>query len=163
MQPGPGAALPPFFITFQPPKMPTMYRLALILSASAIAFAEATGPAGSGPAGPAGGAEGAPAAASQQGNPLFMILLMVGVFAFMWFVMIRPQRKEEKRRKEMIEATKRGDRVVTIGGAHGTVEAVGEQTVDVRLGDESKGVVVTFNKTAVGQNLSGEASSKDKK
>ncbi|MCK6489916.1 MAG: preprotein translocase subunit YajC [Planctomycetes bacterium] len=139
-----------------------MYRLALILSASAIAFAEATGPAGSGPAGPAGGAEGAPAAA-QQGNPLFMILLMVGVFAFMWFVMIRPQRKEEKRRKEMIEQTKRGDRVVTIGGAHGTVEAVGEQTVDVRLGDESKGVVVTFNKTAVGQNLSGEAGAKDKK
>jgi preprotein translocase subunit YajC len=130
----------------------------LVLSTAAVAFAAP------GDAAPAGGPEGVPAAAPNQGSPLFMILMMVGVFAFMWFVMIRPQKKEEKRRKEMIEATKRGDKVVTIGGAHGTVEAVGEGTIDVRLGGDGDkgGVVVTFNKAAVSANLSGEQAAKGK-
>jgi len=113
---------------------------------------------------PAGAPDGAAPAAASQSSPLFMILMMVGVFAFMWFVMIRPQKKEEKRRKEMIEATKRGDKVVTIGGAHGTVEAVGEGTIDVRLGGDGDkgGMVVTFNKAAVSANLSGEQAAKGK-
>ena len=124
----------------------------LLCSSAAMAFA-APGDVAPG-ATPDGGAP----AAAQGGNPLFMILMMVAVFAFMWFVMIRPQRKEEKRRREMIDAIKRGDKVVTIGGAHGTVDAVGEGTIDVRLGGDGDkgGVVVTFNKTAVSANLSAE-------
>lgn len=136
-----------------------MHRLIILVCASTLAFAEASGPGGgSAPAGPA--PAGAPAA--QQGSPMFMILMMVAVFAFMWFVMIRPQKKEEKRRREMIDSTKRGDRVVTIGGVHAVVETVGEATVDLRIGDD-KGVVATFNKTAIAQNVSAENAAKDKK
>ena len=129
----------------------------LVLCSTAMAFAA---PGDAAPVGPADGT--APAAG--QSSPLFMILMMVGVFAFMWFVMIRPQKKEEKRRKEMIDATKRGDKVVTIGGAHGTVDAVGEGTIDVRLGGDGDkgGMVVTFNKAAVSANLSGEQVAKGK-
>ena len=140
-----------------------MYRIALLLSAVSIAFAEASGPGGApAPVGPGAAPAGAPAA--QQGNPMFMILMMVAVFAFMWFVLIRPQRKEEKRRKEMIDVVKRGDKVITIGGVHGVVEAVSEATVDIRLGGDGDkgGVVVTHNKTSIGQNLSGEAAPKGK-
>jgi preprotein translocase subunit YajC len=135
-----------------------MYRIVLLLAAVSVAFAEATGTdLSSAPAAPAGGGA-APAAAPAQGNPMFMILMMVAVFAFMWFVLIRPQRKEEKRRKEMIDVVKRGDKVITIGGVHGVIDAVGETTVDIRFGGDGDkgGVVVTHNKTAIGTNLSGE-------
>ena len=112
-----------------------MSRFIVLLSLATVCLAEAMGPPGSAaPAGaPAGTAPDAPAA-----SMLPTILMMVAIFGFMWFVLIRPQRKEEKRRKEMVEATKRGDEVVTIGGAHGVVETVGETTVDVRLGGERR-------------------------
>ena len=135
-----------------------MYRLVLLLSAASLAFAQ-DGAAPVAPIGPesapAVGGGSAPAAA--QGNPLFFIVMMVGVFAFMYFVMIRPQRKEEARKKEMLSALKRGDKVVTIGGVHGTVETVGEQTIDVRVGSGDTTVVVTFNKGAVGSNMTAES------
>ena len=132
-----------------------MSRLIVLLSLATISFAEAMGPGG---VAPAGGPGGAPADAP-AGSMLPTILMMVAIFGFMWFVLIRPQRKEEKRRKEMVDATKRGDQVVTIGGAHGEVEAVGETTVDVRLGGD-KGVVVTFNKSAIHANVSTESKAK---
>ena len=133
-----------------------MYRFILLLSASALAFAQEVVPAPPiGPeSAPGTGGGGAPAAAQQ--NPMFFIVMMVGVFAFMYFVMIRPQRKEEKRRKEMLSELKRGDKVVTIGGVHGTVETVGEQTIDVRIGS-GETIVVTFNKGAVNANMSAES------
>ena len=100
--------------------------------------------------------------AQQQSNPMVMILLMVGVFAVMWFLLIRPQKKEEKRRQELISATKRGDKVVTIGGLHGTVEAVGEQTIDLKVGEDGKnGIIMTFNKTAVLTNVTASTTAAD--
>lgn len=134
-----------------------MYRIVLLLSAVSLAFAEAGGPGAvpAAPEGPAGTATGA-SSAGASGSPLPSILLMVGVVVFMYFVMIRPQRKEEKRRKEMLAALKRGDQVTTIGGAHGVIETIGEQTIDVRIGSGDKTLVVTFNKGAVNGNLSTE-------
>jgi preprotein translocase subunit YajC len=121
--------------------------------------AQAVDPGGAvAPVAPADGGA-APAGAASQPSIWPSILLMGGIFAFMWFVLIRPQRKEEKRRKEMIDAMKRGDKVVTIGGVHGVVETVGEATIDVRIGDGS-GLVVTYNKGAVQQNLSAESATK---
>ena len=67
----------------------------------------------------------------------------------MYFVLIRPQRKEEKRRKEMMAQLKRGDRVVTIGGLHGEIVAVGEATIDAMAGEPGREVVLTFNMGAV--------------
>ena len=132
-----------------------MYRLVLLLSAASLAFAQDGAPVA--PIGPDSAAPGGAAPAAAQGNPLFFIVMMVGVFAFMYFVMIRPQRKEEARKKEMLTALKRGDKVVTIGGVHGTIETVGEQTIDVRVGSGDTTVVVTFNKGAVNANMSAEA------
>lgn len=129
-----------------------MHRIVLLITAASLLLAE------SGPELPAapGTAPGTPAAAP-QGNPMWQILLFVGVMvAMMWFMVIRPQKKEEKRRKEMVDSTKRGDEVVTIGGVHGTVEAVGEGTIDVRIGKGNESVVVTFNKGAVSVNATNE-------
>ena len=135
-----------------------MYRIVLLLSAVSIAFAEAAGP------GAAPEAPGAPAGAATSGlGGMMPILMMVGIFAFMYFVLIRPQRKEEKRRKEMLGALKRGDAVTTIGGVHGTVETVGEQTIDVRVGSGDQTLVVTFNKGAVNANMTAETAAADSK
>lgn len=130
--------------------------LTLIATAS-VAFAEVAGPE-AGPSAPAApdAPAGAPAAAGGAASMLPSILLMVGIFAFMYFVLIRPQRKEEKKRKEMLSAMKRGDKVVTIGGVHGVVETIGEQTIDVRIGSGNDTLVVTFNKGAVNANMSQE-------
>lgn len=139
-----------------------MYRIVLLLSAVSLAFAEAAGP-GAAPAAPTDPA-GAPAGAGPSGlGGMMPILMMVGIFAFMYFVLIRPQRKEEKRRKEMLGALKRGDAVTTIGGVHGTVETVGEQTIDVRIGSGDHTLVVTFNKGAVNANMTAEQASADGK
>ncbi|MBA3684871.1 MAG: preprotein translocase subunit YajC [Planctomycetes bacterium] len=121
----------------------------LIVSATALAVA-ADGPAatsGSTPVAPGSGA------ASSGGGGLQMIALPVLILGVMYFLLIRPQRKEEKKRKELISALKRGDRVVTIGGLHGEVVAVGETTVDLLVGKSGSEVTMTFNRGAINANL----------
>lgn len=159
----PGDAVP-FRLPFPPPGFasraattdPPMTRIVLLLSAATLLLAEG-GPNPAAPA-PAGPAPGAPAGAGGGFGGFGMIFFLVLMVLMMWFMVIRPQRKEEKRRKELIDATKRGDDVVTIGGVHGTVEAVGEATVDLRIGKGNGAIVATFNKGAIATNLSSERS-----
>jgi preprotein translocase subunit YajC len=65
-------------------------------------------------------------AQSAQGGgdmrPLLFMLLAIG--AIFYFIVLRPQRNEQKKRDEMLNAVAKGDHVVTIGGIHGTVEAI---------------------------------------
>jgi preprotein translocase subunit YajC len=132
-----------------------MHRIILLLTALSVAYAESGGPADITPAPqPGKGADKAPDASSS----LPTILLMVGIFAFMWFILIRPQRKEEKRRQELVASMRPGNQVVTIGGLHGEVVAVGEGTVDLKVGKD--GTVMTFNKGAISTNLTAVAEAK---
>lgn len=136
-----------------------MHRIILLVASLATlttGAAETGGPAGTPPAGVPGTTPSAPVApVDQTASSLFPLVLMGGLFALMYFFMIRPQQKQEKKRQEMISAIKSGTKVVTIGGLHGEVIAVGEQTVDLRVGESDKqSVVMTFNKTAIAANLS---------
>ena len=58
-----------------------------------------------------------------------MLIMLVGMVALMYFMMIRPQRKKEKADREMREALRVGDEIITIGGIIGKVEKVNEKTV----------------------------------
>lgn len=142
-----------------------MHRIVLLLSTAALLLAQEGGPAG--PAGPANpGSPSAPggAGAGAGGIGGWGLFIFLGLMILMmWLMVIRPQKKEEKRRKEMVDATKRGDEVVTIGGAHGVIEAVGEATVDLRLGKGDQAAVVTFNKGAIATNLTNERNAAAKK
>ncbi|EHQ08613.1 preprotein translocase subunit YajC [Leptonema illini] len=87
----------------------------------------------------------APAApAQQQSSPMdiwaqySMPLMILGVFAVMYFFSIRPARKEEKRKKEMLDALKKGDTVITSAGIIGSVHAVKEDTVILNVGDNTR-------------------------
>lgn len=82
-------------------------------------------------------------------NPTEAMLKMVGMmviaFGAMWFIMIRPQQKEQKRRDEMIKTLRRGDKVATSSGILGIVVSVKEKSVVVRSEDAK----MEFLKSAV--------------
>ncbi len=80
-------------------------------------------------------------------NPTFLIAMIVIIVAF--YVLIqRPQRQQQEERQRQINEMKRGDKVVTIGGIHGTVARLNKQK-DTVLVTVARGVEMEFNRTAV--------------
>lgn len=79
---------------------------------------------------------GAPGGAGS--NPLSMFLPLVLIFIVFYFFIIRPQKKKEDARKSMIAAIIKGDRVITIGGVHGTVTQVDESSVLIQVDNNTK-------------------------
>lgn len=71
-------------------------------------------------------------------------ILMMGV---MWFIMIRPQQKQAKQRKSMLDNMQPGNHVVTIGGLHGVIDEVNRAKQTVVL--DCEGVYLTFNLSAI--------------
>jgi preprotein translocase subunit YajC len=62
------------------------------------------------------------------GSNMSSLFLIVGMFVIMYFFMIRPQQKKQKEQQSYVDALKAGDKVVTIGGAHGTIVSVRENS-----------------------------------
>jgi preprotein translocase subunit YajC len=75
-----------------------------------------------------------------------MIVMMVGMFGFMWFFIIRPQRKRQKEHQNLIAALAKGDEVVLVSGMLGKVVKVDENYVVVETGNN---VELKFQKVAV--------------
>ncbi len=84
--------------------------------------------------------------ATQQ-SALASFLPLILIFAVFYFLFIRPQQKKAKETKERQQNLTKGDIVVTIGGLHGVVDTVKEETVVIK-GHE--GVLLEFNKAAIG-------------
>lgn len=76
---------------------------------------------------------------AQAGQSLIsMIILLVVFAAIFYFLLIRPQRRRQKEHQQLISALKRGDRVVTAGGIHGTIEKIDDNTVILSLEEGAK-------------------------
>ena len=71
--------------------------------------------------------------------------IVVIVIAF-YFILIRPQQRRQKDRNLMLKALQPGAKVVTIGGIHGTVAEMDDQTVTLRVADNTR---LTFERSAV--------------
>lgn len=86
--------------------------------------------------------------AQAQGGGYGMLIMMVAIFAIMYFFMIRPQQKQQKKIREFQNALKENDKVVLGGGIHGTVHRVdlANGVVEVEI---ARGVVVTVDKNGV--------------
>lgn len=85
---------------------------------------------------------GQPAAA----DPMVTILMMVGLFAFMYFFMIRPQRKRQKEHKDLMTELSKGDEIVMVSGMLGkVVKAEGDYMI-VEVGANTE---LKFQKMAV--------------
>jgi preprotein translocase subunit YajC len=85
-------------------------------------------------------------AANPFGNNTFLIIMMVAFIGFFYFVIVRPQNKKKKDMENMLKNMKSGDKVVTIGGAHGKVVSVKDDTVTIRVDDKAE---ITFEKSAI--------------
>ena len=74
-----------------------------------------------------------------------MIVMMVAIFAIMWFFMIRPQQKKQKEIQQFQNSLEEGTSVVTGGGIYGTVKSIdlAKNTVDVKI---ARDVVITVDK-----------------
>ena len=81
------------------------------------------------------------------------IIMFVAIIAIFYFLIIRPQKKRDKETKAMLDAMKKGDKVVTIGGIHGTVVTVKEQTVVLKVDDNAR---LEFTKSAISTVLNKE-------
>ncbi|WP_407647504.1 preprotein translocase subunit YajC [Bombilactobacillus apium] len=75
---------------------------------------------------------------------LIFFVLMIGL---MYFTMIRPQKKQQEKRKQMLNAIKVGDPVVTIGGLHGTIDSMNDADQTVVL--DCDGIYLTFSRSAI--------------
>jgi len=84
--------------------------------------------------------------AAGGGNPLMTFLPFVAIIAIFYFLIIRPQNKKQKETQKMLSQLKKGDKIVTIGGIHGTIQAVKEQTVIVKVDEDIK---LEFNRSAI--------------
>lgn len=90
----------------------------------------------------------APAAADEvaaaEGSGIAMLMqfgLMAVIFVVFYMLMIRPQRKKDKKVKDMLAQLKVGDRVTTIGGIHGTIVGIKDDTVTLGVGAEKTKLV----------------------
>jgi len=83
-----------------------------------------------------------------QGGGMGMILMMVAIFAIMYFFMIRPQQKRQKEIQKFQNQLTEGTQVVTGGGIYGTVKRINleKNTVDIKIAND---VVVTVDKNSV--------------
>lgn len=88
--------------------------------------------------------------ATAQGSPLQFPIMMAILFAIMYFMMIRPQKRRDKARKEMIANVKTGDRVLLTSGILGMVFNVNETSLIIQIAEKTKIEVV---KAAVSQVL----------
>lgn len=74
---------------------------------------------------------------------LIMFALIILIF---YFMILRPQQKRQKDRQKLLESVKKGDKIVTVGGMHGTVIGVEEKSVLVQV---AEGVKLKFERSAV--------------
>ena len=87
-----------------------------------IAWAEGTGGAGSG-----GG-----------GNGLISLIPFAIIFVLFYFLLIRPQQKKQKQQQALVEAVKKGDKIITTSGIWGTITNLGKDTVTLQIADNVK-------------------------
>lgn len=99
------------------------------------------------PGGQAVAEAGGPMATFMQFIPLVLIVVIF------YFLLIRPQQKKAKEHKLMMEGLKKGDKVITQGGIYGVVEAVGTNTLTLKIAENvkvkfGKGFVATVRASA---------------
>ena len=76
------------------------------------------------------------------GEMIGMFFPLILMFAVFYFMLIRPQKKKDKKVKEMLAALKHGDRICTIGGIYGTITGIKDDTIELAVSNENTKLVV---------------------
>lgn len=77
-------------------------------------------------------------AAGGTGSMIGSFIPLILIFVIFYFLLIRPQQKRSKEHRQMLDALKRGDKVVTSGGLYGVVEQVEQNIVTVKIAENVK-------------------------
>lgn len=81
-----------------------------------------------------------------QAGMLMNLFPLALIFLIFYFILIRPQQKEQKEFKKLLANLKKNDQIVTLGGIHGTIVNVKEKTFILRIDENTR---VEIDKTAV--------------
>jgi preprotein translocase subunit YajC len=80
------------------------------------------------------------------GSPYSSLIMMASVVAIMYFFMIRPQMRKAKEEKKFIDSIEKGSKVVTLGGIHGKITEVSDNTIMLEI---QKDVIIKVEKKAI--------------
>jgi preprotein translocase subunit YajC len=81
------------------------------------------------------------------GGSMFSTVIMFSlIILIFYFMILRPQQKRQKDRQKLLDAVKKGDKVITAGGLHGTVVGLEDKTVLIQVADNVK---MKFETTAI--------------
>jgi preprotein translocase subunit YajC len=81
-----------------------------------------------------------------MGGSLGTILPLILMFVLFYFLLIRPQQKRQKAISKMQNELAKGDRIITIGGLHGAIDAIEEGKIVILCGDGSR---LTYDRNAI--------------
>ena len=92
-------------------------------------------------------AQGSP----QGGSPFGMLFMFAAIFAIFYFLLIRPQRQQQKAHEEMVAQLAKGDDVTTIGGIVGKIVHLTDDRVTLRTAGDTR---IEVERSKVGRKLS---------
>ena len=84
-------------------------------------------------------------------NPLINLAPIVAIFVIFYFLLIRPQQKQQKEHEQLLKNLKTGDKVLTTGGLYGTITGFKGEDLEVQF---SQTVKLTLARSAVAQVVS---------
>ena len=93
-------------------------------------------------------------AAGSSGSMMTTFVTFGLIIVIFYFLIIRPQKKRDKETKEMLASVKKGDKIVSIGGIHGTVVVVKETSIVVKVDDNTR---LEFSRSAISTILNRKA------
>lgn len=88
-----------------------------------------------------------------QFGQLGAFLPLILLFAIFYFLLIRPQQRQQRKRQELLRSLKKGDRAVTIGGIHGLIKEISDDTLTLKVADN---VNIKFSRSAIDRILAEE-------
>lgn len=81
------------------------------------------------------------------------------MFAIFYFILIRPQQKKQREHREMLKALKTGDQIITAGGIYGTIIAIDETKVKLKIAENVK---IDVTRSSIASRLGWEGEKKGK-
>ena len=86
-----------------------------------------------------------------EGSMVSTLIMFGAIFAIFYFMIIRPQQKKAKERDALLKSVKKGDKIITASGMHGTIAGLDDATILVDVGNNIK---IKMERSAIGQVVS---------
>jgi preprotein translocase subunit YajC len=86
-----------------------------------------------------------------DGSMVSTLIMFGAIFAIFYFMIIRPQQKKQKEREALLSSVKKGDKIITASGIHGSVAGLDDTTVLIDIGNNTK---IKMERSAIGQVVS---------